>query len=422
MPRGRSNREKTQRVEGFRILINALHTIPEANEMLRDCAIPSARMTFERLLETLVNKHDLKIFADKPLKNLFDELLAWTDDNRTSPGFEQARLDFRTNIQAYRKVRRLAAETLLVDREVGATYITSLPTVYVSQLSTPYPPPGMHISESPEITAQWHQFCHTDPLPDPRRKRSHIHELDPACLQRVIGVEESCKLVDKATHMLIAVVIRDLTSLGDNTNDPLAFRQWATEVIADGIKGRKSIRLEDPGKMIQTGYSAGARSKPVFNWVRNVISRQETSLEFLASSDFRSSCLFALGWNICRSVLPHDGVMKEWVEFLDNNRLPRMDGGVGIQSSTGNVTIHLGDTPVTFHNMELAPASGLLNQNYARGVHREQQPHPFAVQWILHRSHGEAAGGHFYIAEYGVKIINVAATRRVDTRRRSATA
>ncbi|RPD56393.1 hypothetical protein L227DRAFT_508427, partial [Lentinus tigrinus ALCF2SS1-6] len=164
--------------------------------------------------------------------------------------------------------------------------------------------------------------------------------------------------------------------------------------------------LEDPGKMIQTGYSAGARSKPVFNWVRNVISRQETSLEFLASSDFRSSCLFALGWNICRSVLPHDGVMKEWVEFLDNNRLPRMDGGVGIQSSTGNVTIHLGDTPVTFHNMELAPASGLLNQNYARGVHREQQPHPFAVQWILHRSHGEAAGGHFYIAEYGTVTVN----------------
>ena len=126
------------------------------------------------------------------------------------------------------------------------------------------------------------------------------------------------------------------------------------------------VQLEDPGKMIQTGYSAGARSQPSFNWVRNVTSRKETSAEFLALSNFRTSCLFALSWNICRSVLPGSGIMDDWVDFLDKNRLPRMDGGVSTQSSTGDVTINLGDTPITFHNMELAPASGLLNQNYAR--------------------------------------------------------
>ncbi|TFK78253.1 hypothetical protein K466DRAFT_456996, partial [Polyporus arcularius HHB13444] len=129
----------------------------------------------------------------------------------------------------------------------------------------------------------------------------------------------------------------------------------------------------------------------------------------LASSDFRTSCLFALGWNMCRSVLPRD-VMEEWETFLEAKRLPRMDAGVGTQSASGNVTVPLGDTSVTFHGMELAPASGLLNQNYARGVHREQQPHPFAVQWILHRSHDASAGGHFFIAEYGAKIVNAADT------------
>ncbi len=117
--------------------------------------------------------------------------------------------------------------------------------------------------------------------------------------------------------------------------------------------------------MIQTGYSAGARSKPSFNWVRNIISRNDTSADFLASSDFRTSCLFALGWNMCRSVLPRD-VMEEWETFLEAKRLPRMDAGVGTQSASGNVTVPLGDTSVTFHGMELAPASGLLNQNYAR--------------------------------------------------------
>ncbi|TFK78104.1 hypothetical protein K466DRAFT_571052, partial [Polyporus arcularius HHB13444] len=266
MPRGNSDATKRLRAEGFRRLVAALEKNPSTMDILAGCAIPSARISFERLLELAVEKCGLAVFAGKATKNLFDELIAWTDSNRTSAAFDRAKREYRTNIQAYRKVRRLAAQTFLLDREIGAAYITSLPTIELDRLSTPYPPVGMHISETPDITAQWRKFCHEDPLPDKRRKRLYIHELDATRLQCTIGIHESGKLVDRSTGELVAVVIRDLTAVGDDSDDPLHFRTWATQAIADGITGRKSIRLEDPGKMIQTGYSAGARSKPSFNW------------------------------------------------------------------------------------------------------------------------------------------------------------
>ena len=258
MPRGNSNTMKKDRNNGFRCLVGALESIPQAAGMLCDCAIPSARTQFERLLTELVDKHALTVFAAKPAKNLFDELLVGTDANRTSETFVRAKQEYRTNVKAYRKVRRLAAGTFLLDREAGAAFVSSLPTIALARLATPYPPPGMHISESPEITAQWRKFCHEDPLPDARRKRSYIHELDPTRLQYVVGADESCKLVDKATNTLVAVVIRDLTALGDDTNDPLAFREWATHAIVDGIQGRRSIRVRGTALHVQTIFSTNS--------------------------------------------------------------------------------------------------------------------------------------------------------------------
>lgn len=44
----------------------------------------------------------------------------------------------------------------------------------------------------------------------------------------------------------------------------------------------------------------------------------------------------------------------------------------------------------------------LLNQ--FRAIHHEKQPHKFAVSLTTERSHGDEAGGHFYIAKYGIRI------------------
>lgn len=38
-------------------------------------------------------------------------------------------------------------------------------------------------------------------------------------------------------------------------------------------------------------------------------------------------------------------------------------------------------------------------------MHFEHQPYPYAVQWVLGRSHAADQGGHFYIGSYVVKVI-----------------
>ncbi|KAI0664126.1 hypothetical protein C8Q70DRAFT_903648, partial [Cubamyces menziesii] len=131
--------------------------------------------------------------------------------------------------------------------------------------------------------------------------------------------------------------------------------------------------------------------------------------EFLASSDYAASCLLAVCWNICRARLPAE-VMDDWVKFLQDNKIPALDAGVAMAGNRGDYTIQFGDETVTFHDAELAPGTALLNWNYARAIHFESPPHTYAIQWITERTHDASYGGHFYIASYGVRILNTADT------------
>lgn len=45
-----------------------------------------------------------------------------------------------------------------------------------------------------------------------------------------------------------------------------------------------------------------------------------------------------------------------------------------------------------------------------RAIHKENQPHRFAFSWTTGRQKGRKAGGHFYLARYGIKIISMANT------------
>ncbi|OSD04897.1 hypothetical protein PYCCODRAFT_1331890, partial [Trametes coccinea BRFM310] len=166
---------------------------------------------------------------------------------------------------------------------------------------------------------------------------------------------------------------------------------------------------EDPGEMVQTGYTAGSRSHPSFNWVRNLVRKRALTAEQVASYDYATSCLFATGWNIIRSCLPRV-ISADWVDYLRTNGLPAMDAGVGMSGTTGDYSIQCGDDTITFHNAELAPPTGILNHNYSRAIHFEHQPHTYAVQWIISRTHGAGHGGHFYLSSYGVQIINTSDT------------
>ena len=57
--------------------------------------------------------------------------------------------------------------------------------------------------------------------------------------------------------------------------------------------------------------------------------------------------------------------MDGWAEWLENSGLLRTDAGVRMAGNHDDYQIRIGENATIFHNAELAPPTGLLNQNYA---------------------------------------------------------
>jgi len=131
-------------------------------------------------------------------------------------------------------------------------------------------------------------------------------------------------------------------------------------------------QLEDPGSLIQIGYSAGARAAPAFHWVRNLTKKLPDQV--VADKDYQSSSAFALLWNLCRNFLP-ERIMGDFDVFLEHCNMVRMKSGQGAAvefiagegvGTHGEYTVHIGDAEFIFKDAEMAPPSGVFGQNYSR--------------------------------------------------------
>ncbi|KAF8809194.1 hypothetical protein BYT27DRAFT_7284279 [Phlegmacium glaucopus] len=167
---------------------------------------------------------------------------------------------------------------------------------------------------------------------------------------------------------------------------------------------RKSIRLEDPGVLVQIGYSAGSRSSPSFDWVKNLLSKKHSPEEKVAM-DVKESSAFALMWNMIRSRLPQE-ILDDFNKFTTSTNIRRMDANGHMADEKGQTfySASIGEDQFDFHDAELAPPSGVFGKNYSRAIHYEHQPHHFAVSFTVSRSHDHSAGGHFYMSRYGIRI------------------
>ncbi|CDO68133.1 hypothetical protein BN946_scf185003.g5 [Trametes cinnabarina] len=374
-------------------------------DLLGQCAIPQSRALFVRALCDLAEKWQRADVAQAP--DLFSDFIQWCTENRTAPALMDAIARYHSEREMNRRIHRYVVARLGLDRNHGRVLAASLPKHYVRRLDMPYPPSNYYVAESETIDGLWRHYFATQRQPDERKQRQAPHLLQPEKLVQTVGPGESCVLIDADDDSIVAVILRGASGTEDDSSS--GFLDWATTTIKDGLKNRRHIRKEDPGLMIQMGYTAGQISVPCFNWVRNLVDPYALTPEQIASTDYANSCLFAAGWNIIRSSLPH-AVTDDWVAFLCKHGLPVMDAGVGMEGLTGNYSIQFGDNTITFHDAELAPPTGMLNWNYAWAIHHEHQPHGHAIQWIISRSHGEAYGGHFYISAYGVRIINTSDT------------
>lgn len=137
------------------------------------------------------------------------------------------------------------------------------------------------------------------------------------------------------------------------------------------------LQREDPGALVQIGYTAGSRSRPRINWARNI--KRKLSGDAAADLTYRSSSVFALAWNAFRMQLP-DEVMDDFNKYFIESGIVRMDpSGQRQEVATGEYTI-LDASPIMFNDVELAPPSGFFGANYTRYVQHFPSHFPAGIK------------------------------------------
>jgi hypothetical protein len=116
------------------------------------------------------------------------------------------------------------------------SFYSRVKTIYLSKLSTPYPPTYHWMVESNAIDNQWRTYIEEGKQPDTRHPRYPLSYVDPSKLQRDISPTEDLLIFDNNSRKLVMLVLRQfcphtplLTHLGD--------------VIKRAVEHRRSMRV-----------------------------------------------------------------------------------------------------------------------------------------------------------------------------------
>ncbi|PUU73019.1 hypothetical protein B9Z19DRAFT_941258, partial [Tuber borchii] len=260
-----------------------------------------------------------------------------------------------------------------------------------------YPTPNHWVLESEQIRALWAHHLQFGKQPDVRLKRHSLLMLEKSQLALDIPHTESAIILDQDSDEIVAMVYRNFISTQFES-----ILDWINGIIVAGIRRKKSARLEDPGRIVQTGYSAGSQSQPRFDWAKNLLSRAKTSTKNeLEGVEYMESSVFALFWNMARRIVP--SVISDDLETFLSSAITRMDAK-GKQRDNTTYTIKYNSNIYEFKQGELAPPVGFMASNYSRAIHKESGPHKYSLFWTTERSLGEDEGGNFFIADYGIRV------------------
>ena len=127
-------------------------------------------------------------------------------------------------------------------------------------------------------------------------------------------------------------------------------------------------QLADPGKIVQLGISAGSRSKPMIDWVKNILSNC-LSDDFVDNLDQKTTHAFLLLWMLICRKLP-DELSDDLVTWLTETGIYHMNKdavrGFRERSDEGEIELDIGGNSFNFQWAELAPPSGVMAANYSR--------------------------------------------------------
>ncbi|KAG2018864.1 hypothetical protein CC2G_008245 [Coprinopsis cinerea AmutBmut pab1-1] len=272
---------------------------------------------------------------------------------------------------------------------------TTVATFYLHRLpeGQEYPPRGCFVAEGVSTQSSWATYIRNSQKPDKRGKRKPVHLLDKSKIAFEIPAGLTCIIRDADTREVVFSVVRNLSGLAPM----LAF---AKEVIEQAVSERRSIRLEDAGSLVMFGYSAGSRSKPAFAWVKNLLGKRADTTEF----NHKAATVLGYAWLRMRALHPGP-VIGDFLRFFNRYNIPRLDPNwPAPPRDRGSITLPPGCGGFVYEGAENAPGCAVFGERYARAVHKEKQPHDWALSWTTLRTGNDLRGGNFVLASYGLLV------------------
>ena len=385
-------------------LADYINNSPSLLALIPQCSNTSTQNEFVEFASAFLQRQQANYRHDE----LFSHFASFISNELTSSGlkaslcypsitvaFTQYREHWNKK-QNFKKQLMFDLKLLLTPEEYDAE-LTSIPVYYMDRLSTAYPPLNTWIYETDIVGEQWRYQIEQGKLADNRQSRKPLVKLDTDKLKHNVASTSNAIFRDSQTNEIIGLVLRNFVRRDD-------VRQWASAILDDSIKMKKSVRLEDSGVIALEGYSAGSRSKPMFGWVKNL--KTKVDAKTFQDQKYRASSLFALLWNMSLKVLPLE-IGNDIKQFLNDNPMYRMDAG-SESKSVIRFSLRIGGHEMDFFGKELAPPSGVLGQNYSRHIHVEKSPCKYAILWNNQRTLTDDYGGNFYFADYGIRVASSA--------------
>jgi hypothetical protein len=247
------------------------------------------------------------------------------------------------------------------------------------------------IAESPEAATVWGTHFAQRKKADKRTSTKATIFVPNNEWKYIVREGEDIIIRDRSTDKIVLMVIRNWCSDGD-------VLEWVSKIVNTAVGKKKSVRLDDPGKIVMMGYTSGACSSPTLGWAKNLLSKKTvdfTTPEELEKFDFQTSSTYALLWQMALHRLPID-ILSDYQtmasQAMDANG-QRLYWGIQVREDY-----------FEFHQAELAPPQGNYTLNYCRYCHRETNATEYCMAWTTERQNPANRGSNFFVASYGVKV------------------
>ncbi|KAH6905505.1 hypothetical protein BKA70DRAFT_1431142 [Coprinopsis sp. MPI-PUGE-AT-0042] len=217
-----------------------------------------------------------------------------------------------------------------------------------------YPPVGYWIAEDAATFRIDNPFFREQGLYDPRRRigqRHDVHLLNPSILSLVIPEDISVVLHDLDSWKPFASIVRNFSN-----SRPMLW--WMKRVVDDAVGSRRTARKEEPGQLVQVGWTTGSRNNSSFDAARNLLRPHEDTTE----ADKENAFATAYFWRRVQLLHPPE-VGNSIAAFYREHNIPLLDPDWPATRRVHRpVSVPTDTEPITFQDAEFAPGCLVMTE------------------------------------------------------------